>query len=402
MTPRDLVQEAVTAQRTYALRASLALIGIAAGVATVLVALAATAGARQRAEHDLGTLAPDTVVVTPHPDGPAGASHSLTLPLSRQLAHALADGVHVAALRRRHDRVSAGSRQMPAIVVGVSASWPAVARAGLAHGRWIGLDDESAIRRVAVIGDQVARQLADGAEPPDWVRVGPDWFRVVGVMAPRGQPGAGAMVSSVDLDRAALVPLGAVASSTQGCRDCVDEVVLRGEAEPRRVASLTRAVLGRLTRPVDPRAPGYDVVVAEELIEARLSARRASDLLLLVVGALALAIGGIGTTNILLAHVSERTAEIGVRRALGATRADVVRQIGLESVLLCSVGAVAGLTVGVASAAVVARVAGWDVLVTPAAVAIALASAFGVGIAAGVLPAHRAGALQPAAALREE
>jgi ABC-type antimicrobial peptide transport system permease subunit len=117
-------------------------------------------------------------------------------------------------------------------------------------------------------------------------------------------------------------------------------------------------------------------------------------------GALALVIGGIGTTNILLANVAERTAEIGLRRAVGATSHDIARQFGFEAVALSAVGGVAGLVIGVVTALAIGWIAGWTMAWSVWTVAVPFAAALAVGALAGVWPARRAADLAPMAAIR--
>ena len=405
MTIGDLLRSALLAQREYALRSSLALTGIAAGVASVLLAFAATTGARDRAIRDLGDLGPDIVAVRASADG----ATRVTPVVSGRLVHAIQQTVaaaHVAPLRRTSRPAAFGPIVKESSVIATSSQWPSVSGVRIAGGRWIDQDDERWQRRVVVLGATIAEELeADSNTSGKWIKLGADWFLAIGILAPRGSAGVpahGAAASAGDVDRTAFVPLPLIRSGRPDCADCVDEILIRSNHQAHRVADAIADLISRVEPRIDRRAPGYELIVAEELLRAKLMARRSGDALLAIVGLLALGVGGAGIATILLAHVKERTVEIGVRRAVGATKRDIVRQIAVEAVLLCTAGALGGIVIGALAVVASAAFAGWDMRMTPGSIVVALAAALVVSLAAAVLPARRASALTPAAALREE
>ena len=405
MTVTDLLRSAVQAQQEYALRSSLALTGIAAGVASVLLAFAATTGARDRAIRDLGDLGPDIVAVRAASDAATGVTPVVSGRLVRAIQQTVA-AAHVAPVRRSSRPAISGQVVKESSVIATSSQWPSVSGVRIASGRWIDQDDERWQRRVVVLGATIAEELDAGSNASDtWIKLGADWFLAIGILAPRGSAGVpahGAAASAGDVDRTAFVPLPLIRSRRTDCADCVDEILIRSNHQPHRVADAVAGVIARVEPRIDRRAPGYELIVAEELLRAKLMARRSGDALLAIVGLLALVVGGAGITTILLAHVKERTVEIGVRRAVGATKLDIVRQIAIEAVLLCAAGAMSGIVIGALAVVASAAFAGWDMRMTPGSVAIALAAALVVSLAAAIVPARRASALTPAAALREE
>jgi ABC-type antimicrobial peptide transport system permease subunit len=161
-------------------------------------------------------------------------------------------------------------------------------------------------------------------------------------------------------------------------------------------ARAVAALLGRR----HPGAPVFELVVPRELLRARLKTERAFTAVLVAIGILALTISGVGVMNIMLANVAVRIGEIGVRRAFGAQRGDIVAQFTAEALALCVAGGAAGLCLGAALSGLVAIAADWPVSMSPMAVALAMLMSVAVGLLAGVYPAITAADIQPIDALR--
>lgn len=407
MTLQDLVGHAAASLLAHRLRATLSAIGVVFGVATVMTALAIGEGARHRALEEIASLGIDNVIVRAIKRQAAGpvAEHAPELRLADavSLRRAVPDAVAVGALRTSRSEIRTGTRRAPAAVAGVTREWIHVAEARVRAGRWLVERDQEERRRVAILGAELARVLYGSTDPlGDRVYAAGEWYRVIGVLlsVDRGASRVGAEA----IDRCVIVPLGALDVSL-GAADSVDrvaEIVLRvaGGHDVERAGEAA----GRLLDRRHPRVPGaakaYEIVVPRELLRARLRAQRTFNAVLLAVGALALLISGIGVMNIMLASVAERTQEIGVRRACGARRRDIVLQFAVESSLLCGAGGVAGLMLGAAFAWAVATAAGWPVALSVSGIAMALALASATGLAFGTYPACLAARLDPVDALR--
>ena len=407
MTLQDVVGEATAALTAHRLRATLSSIGIVFGVATVVAAVAIAEGARRKATDEIGALGIDNVfvrAVVPASDAPVDAARpapALTLADARALGDAVPALAAVAAVRAtRIDVVAAGGAR-PTPLVGVTASWRRIGEPALTAGRFITDADVRERSRVAVVGADTARLLSPGAILGARIRVAGDWYRVVGVIgtdaAPARRPSP---IQPLDVARTIFVPVSAMDLSL-GRGDAIErvsEIALRA-GDPGAVANVA-AIARALMRRRHPEPGAWELVVPRELLAARLRAERTFDAVLLGIGSLALLIGGVGIMNIMLASVVERTQEIGVRRALGATRRDVVCQFAAEAAALCLAGGAAGVPVGAALAALVAWLAAWPVAVSPAAVALALALSTLVGLIFGVYPARLAASIEPIDALR--
>ena len=406
MTGRDLLDQARESFGAHRLRAMLSALGIVCGIAAVVAAFAFAEGARRQAIADLGALGLNNVYVraqAPAPDPRARRAPAVPA-LMRADAVAVAGRVGAvdmtAAARAAAVELRAGARADAALLVGVSEQWREVAGAAVARGRWFGAADHASRRRVAVLGAVSARALFGGGDPIGaYVRAGDAWFRVIGVLPETAGQGS---ARALDAARAAFVPIGAM-DAPRGPGDSrhhAGEIVFRVRDDAD-VIHAARAIEDALTE----RHRGGDafrVIVPRALLDARLRARRAMHALLIGVGGLALLIGGVGIMNIMLASVAERTQEIGIRRAFGATRRQIVRQFAVEAALLCVAGGVAGVPAGAALAWGVAALGGWPVAISGSSIVIAIALAASVGLGFGIYPARRAAALDPAEALRAD
>lgn len=406
VSARDLLQESLSALLAHRLRALLSSLGVVVGVATVVTALAIGEGARSAALAEIGSLGVDNVfaraVVPARVEGAREASAPLlSLADVRVLSTALPPGTAVSAARVARVEATAANRHAEATLAGVTHAWQRIAEPELSAGRWFTIDDDASRRRVAILGDALARDLfAGGAPVGARVSAAGTMFFVIGVLHERSSGTARQTAESLDLDRTVLVPLGAM-DVTLGAGDQPDrvqEISVRARAGDD-VISLARQV-GVLLERRHPGRPVFALVVPQELLRARLRTERTFAAILAGIGILALISSGVGIMNIMLANVLERTPEIGVRRAFGARRPDILAQFALESALLCAAGGVAGVPLGALMAGAAAWAGGWPISISLVSVLVAVALATAVGVGFGLYPAHVAAAIQPVDALR--
>jgi putative ABC transport system permease protein len=397
-----LLRLGVRSLKLHKLRSSLSILGVVFGVAAVVAMSSVGEGARRETLAQIASLGIDTVTVRPRPPEP-GEKTPAALPAAAAASLGrVVPGVRaVAPVRVAEIQADAGGRRADVIVIGTTPAYREATRLEVAAGRFLAAVDETDRKRVAVLGASAARALFPlGSPVGETVRLGGDWYQVVGVLEGRASPrGRGSAIRGRDLNRSVLVPLPALDRGADRRPDGVDEIVFR-VATPEAVvpgAGVALALVRRATggEPVE-------VIVPREILRQRERTQRVFNVVTGAVAAISLLVGGIGIMNIMLASVAERTREVGVRRALGARRRDVAAQFLVESSLLTVTGGLLGSALGLVGSALIQFFAGWPTAVHPLMLVAALVVALAVGIGFGFYPAWHAAGLDPVEALRQE
>lgn len=387
--PGELVRLGSIGLRTRRLRALLSALGIAIGIAAMVAVLGVSASSRADLVAELNQLGTNMLTVSPG-STLGGQGATLPGPAAATIGHlpsvqaVSATGVVAGVTVRRTDRV-------PAYVdSGLTVRWSDVSllrtlRGSVYGGQW--LSGANTGYPAVVLGWVAARRLGvvDLGQPTE-VDVGGRWFTVVGILD--------SLPLAPEIDRSALVGLP-IAAARFHASGAPDTVYVR--ADPGTVVETQQL----LARAADPRHP-EQVLVSQPsaALTAQAEAEGAFTSLFLGLGTVALLVAGVGIANVMFVSVLERRSEIGLRRALGATRALVAVQFLAESLLLSLLGGVGGVALGAAATAVYALVQGVPFTLPAAAVGGGLGAALGVGALAGLYPASRAARLAPTEALR--
>jgi len=298
------------------------------------------------------------------------------------------------------------SRRDVPVIHGVAPAYQHIASLGLTEGRFFDDEEEQAAAPVCVLGS-AARSALFGADEAlgRFVKADEQWLRVIGVAAPQVSLGSEASgLQAEDRNNLIYVPLKAALLRFQDSRsrlkDEIDGIVvqLREGADSVAAAEVVRGILNASHR----MAPDFAVVVPAELLAQQRRTQRIFEMVMGALASISLLVGGIGIMNIMLASVLERTREIGVRRAIGARRRDVVRQFLIEAVLISLAGGLVGVALGVGLSRAVAWVAGWSTIVTLTSIVLAFLVSVSVGLVFGIFPALKAARLDPIEALRHE
>ena len=393
--PADLAALAIIGLATRRLRATLSALGIAIGVAAIVAVLGLAASSTATIVAEIRALGTNLLTVT---NGQTLTGEPAELPVAAPGMIRRLPGV--TAVQYTGTLIGVSAYRGPLIppvetnaltVAAVSLGLPAVVGTSVAKGSY--LNAATAREPVAVLGAQAARLLGiDRIVPGERIWVGDPgrWFYVTGILNPVPATYA------PEIDTAVLVGFPA-AERYLGLDGHPSQIYVRTTPDN---PAVTTAVDGLLGRQANPENPGQvDISQPSAALTAQADAKGALDTLFLGLGAVALLVGAIGVANIMVISVLERRSEIGLRRALGATRGQIRTQFLAEAILLSLAGGVTGVITGAAATAIYARGKGWPAVIPLAAWVGGLGAAILIGALAGLLPAIRAARLSPTQAL---
>ena len=406
----DSLRIALTALRANTLRSILTTLGIIIGVASVIVMVAVGTGARSEVDRQIASLGSNMLVVFPGATRVGGRSGGAgtRLPLSERDMQALREKVPgvvaISGLLQGSGPIVKGSANWTTSFMGVHDQFNIVRDWAVVEGREFTANEVKTAARVALLGKTVVEKLfGDGDPLGQTVRVTNVPFQVIGILDSKGQNSFGR-----DQDDVVMLPMtaarGRIVGRSKIVNDNVGNVHVKFEPDTdlQEAQAQIESVL-RQRRRIKPGAEDdFNVRNLSEFMRARTSALTTMGWLLGATSAISLIVGGIGIMNIMLVSVTERTREIGLRMAVGGRRRDILLQFLVEAVALCLLGGLIGITIGVATATIVALSAQWPILIAPNAILMALGAAALTGIVFGFFPARRAAHLNPIDALRSE
>ncbi len=399
----ETIVVALAAIRANVLRSMLTMLGIIIGVAAVITMVALGSGAQAAIEEQIQALGTDRLSIYPGQSFHRGVASSSRVSLTTDDAAALA--ADAPALRAVVPELSSnfqikyGSRNANIRVVATTPEYVTVNNMELVAGRNLGHGDGDARRRVAVLGSAVPEMVDANGE----AMIGQELvirglrFEVIGLLAEKGGQGFS------NPDERILIPLETGQYRVHGS-DRLGSIT----AQVLHPDSITVAMIGiegvlRREHGIRPGAENdFQIRTGTEFLTTAQEATETFTFLLAGIAAVSLLVGGIGIMNIMLVSVTERTREIGLRKAVGARRSNIMYQFLVEALTLCMLGGVIGVIVGAGGAEALHRFKDWNTLVSPRAVALAFAFSAAVGVFFGMWPARRAARLDPIEALRHE
>ncbi len=401
----EILRVALTSLRATKARAFLTALGIVIGVGAVITMIALGSGAQAAVEAQLDAMGTDRLTIQPGQSYTNGVASAERARLTIEDAEALRNAPSLAAVApilTGRAQVQIGDKNGNIDVIATLPELEQIDRYTLVAGRFISAGDQAQRRQVVVLGSEILTELkVEDVEAADLVgqqiQVRGINFEVVGVLNPSAQGGRD------DPNESVFIPLSTGQFRIFGT-DRIARINVKLTDANRVTAGILdiEAALRSAHRLRPQQSNDFRIQDNSEFLAARAEASATLTWLLAGIAAVSLLVGGIGIMNIMLVSVTERTKEIGVRKALGATKRNVLLQFLLEAMVLCLIGGVVGVAAGYGAAMFLGRLNGWPMEVSPESVLLAVGFSAAIGITFGVLPARRAAALDPIEALRYE
>lgn len=410
MKAMDALLDALRSSRSNTLRSVLTTLGIIIGVGAVIIMVSVGNGAKAQINAMIDKLGANIMMVMPGRSfgrgavGEAGSLPTLTEEDAWAIQNEIPTVLLVAPTVRGSAQVIAGNMNWSTSVYGVTNEFFAAREWEMGRGRVFEPNELKSSAKVVILGQTVAENLFPDQDPTGrTLRVNRVPFTVIGVLEAKGQAGMGG-----DQDDTVVIPLTTAKKRVLGGRALSGNLInsMYVKAKSAEVVTRTEELVTALLRQRHRIAPNQEddfrVRNMAEFMNARADTSKAMSLLLMAVASISLVVGGIGIMNIMLVSVTERTREIGLRMAVGATGRDILSQFLMESVVLCLIGGLLGVALGIGGSLAMSAYSQWRAIIDPESILLAFSFSAAVGIFFGFYPAHKASRLDPIEALRHE
>jgi putative ABC transport system permease protein len=398
----------------HKLRSLLTMLGMIFGVGAVVAMLSITAGAQKEMMSFIDQLGVNNIIVEAREavdrnelQQVRAISPGLTFRDFRAISENV-QGLEAITPRKRFkpQRVLPKTSQEPPQLIGVLPNFLEINSLKLVAGRFFTADENIDSAPVCVLGDSAKVNLLGFDDAiGKYVKVNDVWLQVIGVLTPQASGDTDVEgLQALNRNNLVIAPLNSVMrrfeDNNSYLKDEIDGIYMKVTTNTDSVetANVVRAILNATHKD----AGDFTVVVPAGLLEERRRTQFIFSIVMICIAGISLLVGGIGIMNIMLATVLERTREIGIRRAIGARQADIVRQFLTEAVLISIVGGLIGIAFGFTLSRIIATAAGWSTVVTTESIAVAFGVSVGIGLLFGIYPAVQAARLDPIEAIRYE
>ncbi|MFB3896289.1 MAG: ABC transporter permease [bacterium] len=407
MNISESVQLGLRGVMSHKLRSLLTMLGVIFGVAAVIAMVSIGEGARQETIRQIELMGTSNILVKkvevegPEKERAKQLSPSGITQDDAQYIANLSNLISYSIPVKEVDTKARLGRKFPkSRIVGTNPQYPLLTNYPVKQGRFLNHDDITEERKVAVLGAEVAKQFFPLENPVDKeIKISNSWYTIIGIMQDRRVSQSIAAASLRDVNKDIYIPIS-TALKRFGGSEGLNEINIQvtDSAHIKEVANLINSALTRRHSGIGD----YELVIPEELLKQSQRTQRIFNIVMGAIAGISLLVGGIGIMNIMLATVTQRTREIGIRRAVGASKRDILGQFLIECLIISVIGGLIGVLLGVGLGRAITFYAKWTTIVSMKAIIMAFGISAGVGIIFGMYPARKAAELDPIDALRYE
>lgn len=404
---KETVQMALEALWSNKMRSLLTMLGIIIGVGAVIAMVSIGMGVRKQVQDSIASLGSNMLIVNASAARnsagvrqAAGSSINLKLEDAEAIKKKITDAQYVTPMVQRNYQIVNGNQNWNTQVVGVSLDYMNIRSLVVANGTFITQKDIDSSSRVAVIGTTVAENLfGENVNPVGKnIRINNDPFKVIGLLESKGQSSVGQ-----DQDDTVIVPI-TTAMNRIMATDHIQSINIEVASQDKidQVQAEVENLLRERHKIVGDKEDDFTVRNLTSIMEAMTSSTTMITLLLGSVASISLLVGGIGIMNIMMVSVTERTREIGIRKALGATYSNIMMQFLIEAIFVGIIGGLIGIGIGCATATAISQFGGFNTVITIEPILVSFFFSVGISLFFGIYPARKAAKLDPIEALRYE
>lgn len=384
--------------RSNLVRSILTMLGVIIGVTAVIVMVSLGEGAKQQITKSITAMGSNLLIVFPGMGGQHGGSFGSASTLTNKILPVIENCssyiANIAPEARGRQMIKTAKNSIQSPIIGCTPSYLSVRNYQIGSGGFFTEDDLKAKRRVVVLGSYVAGELFPGINPVGQeIKVGRTRLKIIGVLRDKGQSGFG------NNDDLVLVPLTTAQQRFLGNKN-LSSIYVQAKDE-KSMELLNNQLYDVLLRELKDENK-FNVRNQAEILSTVQEATKTFTLLLAGIAAVSLLVGGIGIMNIMLVSVTERIKEIGIRKAIGAQKEEILALFLIEAVVLSVVGGIIGILLGWGIATLISGFTGWSTVITLSSVLISFFFSIMIGLFFGVYPAYKAAGLNPIEALRYE